>query len=262
MFLKRFFKDLKKYKKYLICATNATLKSEVTGSYLAWAWWIIEPFCFMLIYTFISEVVFKRTMPYASIFVFMGLTVWDFFNRNVSSSAGLLKLNKGIVTKIYLPKYLIYIKLMMVNGFKMLISLAICILLLVVYRVPVSWHLVEAIPCFLMLIIFTFGIGCVFMHFGVYIQDLSKIIRIAFRLVFYMSGVFYDIASSISSPYGEILLKINPVAVAMSGCRNTLIYSTSPDWVMIGVWSAIGLLISAWGIAVVYKNENNYGKIL
>ncbi len=262
MYLKRFFKDLNKYKKYLFCATKATLKTEVTGSYLAGLWWVIEPFCFMLIYTFISEVVFKKTMPYASIFVFLGLTVWDFFNKNVSASGGLLKSNKGIVTKIYLPKYLIYIKLMMVNGFKMLVSLAICFLLVAFYRVPVSWHLVEFIPCLLMLVIVSFGIGCVFMHFGVYVQDLSKIVRIALRLVFYMSGVFYDIATSVSAPYGEILLKINPVAVAMDGCRNTIIYSSSPDWLMIGIWTLLGVLLSVWGITVVYKNENNYGKIL
>ncbi|MBE6787731.1 MAG: polysaccharide ABC transporter [Ruminococcaceae bacterium] len=262
MYLKRFFKDLTKYKKYLVCATKATLKSEVTGSYLAWLWWIIEPFCFMLIYTFISEVVFKRSTSYASIFVFLGLTVWDFFNKNISASAGLLKSNKGIVTKIYLPKYLMLLKLMMVNGFKMLISLGISFLLIFFYRVPLSWHIIEAVPCLAMLLIITFGVGCVFMHFGVYIEDLSKIIRIALRLVFYLTGVFYDITDSIKGAYGELLLKINPVAVAMDGCRKALIYSTSPNWLMIGIWSAVGILLSIWGIVIVYKNENNYGKIL
>lgn len=262
MYLKRFFKDLAKYRKYLFCATKATLKTEVSGSYLAWLWWVLEPFCFMLIYTFISEVVFKKSMPFASIFVFLGLTVWDFFNKSVGSSGGLLKSNKGIITKIYLPKHLIYIKLMMVNGFKMFISLGICFLLMIVYKVPVSWNVLGIIPCFIMLFVITFGIGCVIMHFGVYVEDLSKIVRIGLRLVFYMSGVFYDIATSIKAPYGELLLKINPVAVAMDGCRNALLYKTAPDWVMLGVWIVIGAILSIIGISVVYKNENNYGKIL
>lgn len=262
MVFKRFFKDLAKYRKYLVCSAKASLKSEVAGSYLAWLWWIIEPFCFMLIYTFISEVVFSKPMKFASIFVFLGLTFWDFFNRSVGSSAGLLKSNKTIVTRIYLPKYLLYIKLMLVNAFKMLISLFICFALMVFYRVPVSWHLVEIIPCILMLFIITFGIGCFFMHFGVYVRDLSKMIRIVLRLVFYMSGVFYNISASIGGIYGKLLLKVNPVAVAMDGCRKALLYCESPDWVMLGVWAAIGILISILGIALVYKNENNYGKIL
>ena len=262
MYLKRFFTDLCKYKKYLLYSTKASLKSEVSGSYLAGLWWVLEPFCFMLIYTFISEVVFKRNMPFASIFVFLGLTVWDFFNKCVSGSAGLLKANKGIITKIYLPKHLIYIQRMMVNAFKMFISLGISFLLMVVYSVPISFNVFAIIPCFIMLFVVTFGIGCIMMHFGVYVEDLSKIIRIGLRLVFYMSGVFYDIASSVQAPYGELLLKINPVAVAMDGCRQALLYKTAPDWAMLGAWFAVGVILAIVGIVLVYKNENNYGKIL
>lgn len=262
MYLKRFFKDLGKYRKYLYCATKATLKTEVSGSYLAWFWWVLEPFCFMLIYTFISDVVFKKSMPYASIFVFLGLTVWNFFDKNVVGSVGLLKANKGIVTKIYLPKHLIYIKLMMVNAFKMMISFGLCILLMVFYRVPISWNVFALIPCFLTLIIVTFGIGCIFMHFGVYIEDLSKIVRIVLRLVFYMSGVFYDVATSVPKPYGELLLKVNPVALIMDSSRNSLIYYSAPDWKMLGLWSLAGIILAAIGIRIVYKNENSYGKIL
>jgi ABC-type polysaccharide/polyol phosphate export permease len=98
------------------------------------------------------------------------------------------------------------------------------------------------------------------MHFGVYIQDLSNIVRIVLRLVFYLSGVFYNIGSL--KPYGPLLLNINPVALAMEGCRNALIFGKGPDWVMLGIWTAVGIVTSILGIMVVYKNENNYGKIL
>ena len=111
-----------------------------------------------------------------------------------------------------------------------------------------------------MLALVTFGFGCLVMHFGVYVQDLSKIVRIVLRLVFYLSGVFYNIANL--KPYGQWLLNVNPVALAMEGCRNALMYGASPDWIMLGIWTVIGAVLSALGIAVVYKNENNYGKIL
>ena len=267
MYLKRFFKDLFKYRKYLVCSTKASLKSEVAGSYLAWFWWILEPFCFMLIYKFIAESVFNKPIKNAALFVFLGLTVWNFFNKNISASATLLKANKGIVTKIYLPKYLIYIRQMMVNAFKMAISLGICFFLAVYYiatkgydALPLDWHIIFIIPSLLMLALVTFGFGLVIMHFGVYVQDLSKIVRIALRLVFYLSGVFYNIGNL--KPYGSLLLNVNPVALAMEGCRNALMYQSQPDWIMLGIWTAIGLVLSALGIMVVYRNENNYGKIL
>ena len=267
MYLKRFFTDLSKYRKYLICSTKASLKSEVAGSYLAWLWWILEPFCFMLIYKFIAESVFNRPIKNAALFVFLGLTVWNFFNKNISASSTLLKTNKGIVTKIYLPKHLIYIRQMMVSAFKMAISLGICVVLALYYIItkgydalPLDWHVVFVIPSILMLTLVTFGFGLLIMHFGVYVQDLSKIVRIALRLVFYLSGVFYNISSI--GKYGSLLLNVNPVALAMEGCRNAIMYQAQPDWLMLCIWTAIGLLLSALGIMVVYKNENNYGKIL
>jgi ABC-type polysaccharide/polyol phosphate export permease len=260
MYLKRFFKDLGKYRKYLVYSAEASLKSEVAGSYLAWFWWILEPFCFMLIYKFIAEDVFHKKLDYAALFVFLGLTVWNFFNKCISTSSTLLKKNKGIVTKIYLPKYLIYIRVMLVDAFKMAISLAICFGLVVYYRVPIDWHALLIIPSLIMLFLVTFGFGCIIMHCGVYVQDLSKITRIGLRLVFYLSGVFYNIASI--KPFGNIMLNINPVALAMEGCRNALMYNAQPDWLMLGIWTVVGAVFTVFGVVVVYKNENNYGKIL
>ncbi len=269
MYLKRFCKDLVKYRKYLVCSTKASLKSEVAGSYLAWFWWVLEPFCFMLIYKFITETVFKKSVPFPALFVFLGLTVWNFFNKNISASATLLKTNKGIVTKIYLPKYLIYIRQMMVNAFKMAISLGICVALTGYYiavkgynELPLDWHAVLILPSLLMLVLVTFGFGLLIMHFGVYVQDLSKIVRIGLRLVFYLSGVFYEIKNSLPKPYGEMMLNINPVALAMEGCRNALMFQKHPDWIMLGIWTGLGVIMSALGIMIVYRNENNYGKIL
>ena len=136
----------------------------------------------------------------------------------------------------------------MVDAFKMGISLAICFALAIYYIVtkgyaalPLDWHIVFIIPSLLMLALVTFGFGLVIMHFGVYVQDLAKIVRIALRLVFYLSGVFYNIASI--EPYGHLLLNINPVALAMEGCRNALMYQSQPDWLMLGIWSAIGITL-------------------
>ena len=56
--MQKFFQDIKKYYKYIIYSTKSNLKTEVANSYLNWLWWIIEPLCFMLIYTFIFSVVF------------------------------------------------------------------------------------------------------------------------------------------------------------------------------------------------------------
>ena len=51
--MNRFINDTKKYWKYTLYAAKSQLKTEVANSYLNWIWWVLEPFCFMLIYAFI-----------------------------------------------------------------------------------------------------------------------------------------------------------------------------------------------------------------
>ena len=77
--MKRFFSDTAKYGKYAVYSARSALKSEVANSYLNWLWWVLDPLCFMLIYTFIFGVVFDGSEPYFPIFIFIGLTMWDFF---------------------------------------------------------------------------------------------------------------------------------------------------------------------------------------
>ena len=41
-----------------------------------------------------------------------------------------------------------------------------------------------------------------------------------------------------------------------------MIYKKNPDFVMIGIWGIIGLTLSAIGVRLIYKNENNYVKVI
>ena len=104
MILKRFTEDVTKYFRYSIVAARSQLKAEVADSYLNWIWWILDPFCFMLIYTFIFGYVFKSSELYFPVYIFIGLSMWDFFSKTVQSSVKMIKTNKHIVSKVYFPK--------------------------------------------------------------------------------------------------------------------------------------------------------------
>ena len=103
--LRRFFTDIKKYMRYTLYAAKSDLKSEVANSRLSCLWWVLEPTCFMLVYSFIVKIIFSSREPNFPVFVFIGLTFWDFFNKTVLSSVRIVSLHRGLVSKVYLPKY-------------------------------------------------------------------------------------------------------------------------------------------------------------
>ena len=144
--MKKFFKDVKRYFNYMIYSAGAELRSEVASSYLGCLWWLLNPLFFMLIYAFISIVVFKSREAYFPIFVFIGLSLWDFFNRVVSAAPRLVVNNKEIVSKVYLPKYILLIEKIFVSFFKMLISLLLVFVMIIVYKVPLTTYVFNFIP--------------------------------------------------------------------------------------------------------------------
>jgi len=260
--LRRFFRDLKSYWPYAVRSAKASLKAEVAGSYLNWLWWILNPISFMLIYTLIFGVVFKASEEYFPIYVFIGLTMWDFFNHVVTHSVKMIKSRKSIVSKVYIPKFILILSDMIVNAIKMAISFGVVAVMMMAYRIPLRWGSLFILPVLLGLFLVTFAVGNLIMHFGVYIQDLSNVVSIVLRLVFYFTGVFYNIERRIPAPYKYWLLRLNPLAAFLTEARYALLYGRVTHWGLLYAWLALGLLLSVVSVRVVYKNENGYVKVI
>ena len=154
----RFIKDVRKYFHHIVFAARSQLRSEVVNSYLDWVWWILEPFCNMIVYTIIFGYVFQAAEPYFPIFLFIGISMWSFFSKTLTASVKLIKSNKAIVTKVYIPKQMLLLKLMSVNAFKMLLSFIIIFIMMIFYRVRLSPSFFYALPALLILFIFTLRI--------------------------------------------------------------------------------------------------------
>jgi ABC-type polysaccharide/polyol phosphate export permease len=257
--------DIKKYYSYAVYAAKAELKAEVAGSYLNWVWWILEPLCLMLVYAFIFGVVFEAREEYFTAFIYIGLATWTFFKMNVTNSVKIVKKNKSVVSKVYLPKFILVESKMFVNGFKMLISYAIVVALMIGYRVHLTWNVIYVIPLMVCLVLVTFGMMCIVCHFGVYVEDLSNVITIVLRLIFYMTGIMFSIDHRIGPKHpilATCLGKFNPMAFIISSLRSCLLYGETPARKIMLAWICIGLVLSVIGVRLIYKNENSYVKVI
>lgn len=259
--IKRFIDDIRKYFRYSVVSAKSQLKAEVAGSYLNWVWWILDPLCFMLIYTFIFGYVFSGREQYFSIYIFIGLTMWHFFEKTLKASVKLVKSNKAVVSKVYFPKFILILTKMWVNGFKMLISFGIVALMMLINWVPVTWNILFVIPILLALMLLTFGCSCFLLHFGVYVEDMANVVTIVLRVIFYLTGIFYNIEKRIPG-WGAYLNSYNPLAFLLSSMRGALIYGQTPDLALLGLWLLVGIVLSILGVRRIYKEENSYVKAI
>lgn len=265
IFMKRLFNDVKKFWNYTCYSSKSDLKSEVAGSFLSWLWWILDPLLYMIVYSFVSIFVFGAKEKYFLVFVFIGLTCWQFFSKTFKAGVKLVQKKKSIVTKVYIPKFIFVLEQIGLYGFKMLVSFGLTILLMIYYRVPVSFKMLWVLPLLILLGIITFALTTIVSHFGVFVEDLLNIVTVALQLGFYLSGIFYSIETRISAKseiLGNVLLICNPIALIMQDMRNVLIYNTNPHYLALGIWLILGLLLSAISVKIIYKYENSYVKII
>jgi ABC-type polysaccharide/polyol phosphate export permease len=257
--ISRFIKDMKKYSNYIYYCVKSELKTEVANSYLNWVWWILEPFCFMLIYAFVFGVLFNAKEEHFSVFIFIGITLWNFFANTTKNAVRLIKNNKGVISKVYIPKHVLILIRMGVNGFKMLIGFGIIAIMMIFYHIKPTILIFYAIPILLLLFVITFAFSTMLMHFGVYVDDLANIWTIVLRMVMYITGIFFNIETR-AKKLAPILLKANPMAVVLSSMRKVLLYGETPHYKVMALWFIIFLGLSLLGIRIIYKNENNYIK--
>lgn len=258
----KFIKNIKKYFRYAVYSAQAELKSEVVDSYLNWLWWIIEPLAYTGIYTFIFSYVFKNNEPYLIPFMLIGITSWEFFNRMVSGSVKLIVQNRDLVTKIYIPKYILLLAKSFTYLFKYLISFGLVILAMILSGTPFTWKLVFFIPITLLLYGITFGLSLILMHYGVYIQDLTNLTSIFLKFTFYLSGVFYNIRKRLKGLPQIILLRANPVAFLMDEFRKSMLYNELPSFKGLAFYLVIAVILITIGVRLINQNENSYVKVI
>lgn len=262
MIAKKVINELERYRSYVVYSVKASLKAEVAGSYLNWVWWILEPFCLMLIYATIFGAFFQSSELFYPIFIFIGNMMWGFFSKTMASSVSLIKQNQTLITKIYLPKYILLLVEIGINVFKMMLNFVLVIAMLFLFDVPISVNIFFAIPVIFTLVIISFAFGCLLMNFGVYLEDLTYIVSIGLNMLMFFSGVFYNVETQLKFPLNFIAGKLNPVAFLMTAMRECVIYTKIPDLRFLIMWLLVGCVLSVYGIKLLYKNENNYVKMI
>lgn len=257
----RAIRDFKRYFRYARYSAFSELRTQVADSYLGWLWWILDPLLFMLVYGFITVYIFQAAVDNIWLFVFAGLTIWNFFSSTVSSSIGVIRSYAAVIIKVYIPKTMLVFMVMMVNFFKMLISLAICIVSAAVIGLDVWPYVLNTVPVLITLMIFTYGVSLVCAFVGVYIADFSNVMHVLLRFLFYFSGVFYTL-DRFSERILSIYNMICPTGFLISQFRNGLMYSVGADYFRMCYWILIGILFIVIGVHLLYKKESEYMKVI
>ncbi len=260
--ISKFCSQVARYRQYIVFAARADLRAEVANSFLNRLWWVLEPTFNMLVYVLVfGRVMGNSVRNYATV-VYSSLLMWTFFNKTINYSVKCIRNNRDIVTKVYLPKQVLILTNMILNFLKLLFSLIVLVPMLVIFRVHIAPSALFVLPAYMLMLLLSFGIGLIFLHYGVYIDDLSYAVGILLQMLMFLSGIFYDVITALPKPLNTMVLSLNPVALFVDTMRNALLSGIVCNVPLVILWTVIALLLCYMGIHIVYKNENSYVKVI
>ncbi|WIF96085.1 ABC transporter permease [Caminicella sporogenes] len=258
--IKRVIHDLKKYKEFIIYSIITELKVNLTETYLGYIWWLLDPLMYMLVYILVVSFIFQRGDKYFPIFVFSALLSWKWSSTAITTSTNSIKSRASILHQIYIPKFILPLIKNCVHAIYYIFGLVMLFLLLILFKVEITWHIIEFIFVFIANFIFLFALGSILAHLGVYFRDINNILAFTLRLIFYLSPGFYGL-DMIPKKFRWIWW-VNPFTTFYRSYRNVFLYGKSPLYLALFIWTLISLSILYLGLKNMYRYDKNYTKVI
>jgi len=227
----------------------AELKRDAARMYLGVLWWFIEPILYMAVFYLVFGVGLRKDNPDFVVYLLAGLIIWKWFDGSVRSSANSITTSVGLMQQVYLPKIVLPAVVVVMNSFKFVIIFSVFLLFLVfVWNAHVTIHW-AAIPLLLVIqLVFICAVSGLVAGLVPLVPDLKYIVDFGMTLLFFMSGIFFDIRDL--TPDIQEILGYNPMIVFIESHRGVLLYGQWPEWEKIAkiVLVSVGLFACMCGL--------------
>lgn len=243
--------------KYLVLSElRVTYSNKVFG----FAWAILDPIFFMLVYLVLVKLIFQRGGEYYPIFLFISLLSFRWVATSMSTSVKSLVSNAKLIQTIRFPKSILPLARTMIGFVNFLLGLIVVVGLLVGFKVIPTANLIY-LP-FLVLVQFLF-VGAISMAVslgGLYFRDLQNILLFGMRIWFYASPGLYNL-SDVPEKYQNLYCLLNPIAPLFTSYKNVLVRGEAPNVYII--WTlAVSVVLLLITLNFFNKRNNQFVKYL
>jgi lipopolysaccharide transport system permease protein len=237
----------------------ADLRAEAERTYVGFLWWVVEPVASMIVYYVVFSVILERGGPDYVSFLLAGVVPWRFFQTTILHGANSILSSRGLMQQVFLPKAILPSVDVLVDTFKFLVVFVLLALYMIVTAHPVTLAYF-ALPI-LIIVQFSLVAGLTLLAACVtpFIPDLRLVLQNLLRLLFFMSGVFYDLDRF--SDQTQTYLRLNPMAVMLESYRTVLIDGQWPRFSPLASILAISLATVAAGFYLIHRLEYVFPKL-
>ena len=229
-----------RYKDLVYMFVKRDFVSEFKQTVLGPIWFFINPIFTTLVYVVVFGNIAGLSTDGAPkvLFYLAGVTLWNYFSNCLTRTSGVFRDNASIFGKVYFPRLVMPLTIVISNLMKFGVQFALFISFLIYYMIkgevqPNIWILATPFIIILMAA-FALGTGMIFSALTTKYRDLQMVLGFGISLFMYATPVIYPL-SSLSGIWRTIAL-YNP----LTGIFECFKYG----WLGVGDFSVTILLIS------------------
>lgn len=254
-------KSLPHLSNLLFHTVRARLKHELRLYYLHFVWWFVEPVLDMVIYYLVFAILLKQGTDKYIPFLLTGIIFWSWFNRSVQNSASSILQAKELIAQTDIPKSFFPIATVLQDVVKQSFVLVVLLLFLILYGLPVTWSW-TALPILIAVqFLLIIGVAVLLAAIVPFFPDFKFIIAAGLHLMFFASGIFYDIDRTLL-PVHRTFCYLNPMAGLIRNYRIILLQGLWPDWSYILTVFLSILILLVFSLLLVRRFDHIYPKIV
>ena len=265
-------KEVWQYRDLLMLFVKRDVVTVYKQTVLGPLWYLIQPLFTSVIFTLVFNNIANISTGVVPSFLFnlAGITVWNYFKTCLTSTSDTFKSNAGIFSKVYFPRMIIPMSIVISNLLKFGIQSFIFIGFYV-YYISIGKEISpnRMILLFPILILFMamlgLGLGMIISSMVTKYRDLKFLMQFGVQLLMYVSVVMYPLSlikekiaeGKIPELIGKII-EYNPMTQVIESARYMLLNQGSfsiKGFIYTGIVSFIVLLI---GIVIFNRTEKSF----
>ncbi len=263
--LPEYVKELWQRSDFTLTLARYRIQSENERNRLGMLWVVLRPSFSALIYGivfgFIMSGVGARPADFVP-FVIIGVFSLEFFNSSMNGGAKSIIQNASLVQSLPFPRIVLPIATVLQNLLNFMPTLALMIILAMIWGSRPSWEWLLFIPLVLIFWIFNQGIAFIFARITVHFRDLSQVIPFISRMIFYTSGVFFNLNDMIQrvAPGWQAFADWHPLNNVLAISRGILMKNMSVPYEYFFNLSVWAVVVFVFGFVFFWRAEERYGR--
>lgn len=260
------FKGVWLYRDLLALLVRRDFVSVYKQTILGPIWFFIQPIFTMITFTF----VFGNLAGIATdglpkpLFYLAGITAWGYFSDCLNKVSNVFRANAGIFGKVYFPRLIMPLSIVISNLIKFGIQLLLFCLLIAYYHFTgidvAPGQYILLFPLLVILMAFQgLGLGMIISSLTTKYRDLAFFLSFAIQLLMYATPVIYPLSEAlIKYPDYAWLIAYNPMTPIIEGFRLAFLGQGSFDIISMLYCIGISTLLLFSGIIIFNRVERTF----